>query len=560
MIEYIDGLTFKSMVVSACAALNANKQKLNDLNVFPVPDGDTGTNMSMTITNAVNELNKKHPETLGDVASTVASGMLRGARGNSGVILSLLFRGISKRLKGQEKADAQLFAAAMQDGVDAAYKAVMKPKEGTILTVARLSSAAAVEFAANGADIELMLTHAMEAGREALADTQNLNPVLKKAGVVDSGGMGYMTIFETMLEFLQGRFEMPEIVEEVTSAPTTNAKADFESFDTGDIVFGYCTEFIVERQNDKDPDLLRAYLNTMGDSVVCVDDDEIIKVHVHTNEPGNVLTEALTYGQFISTKIENMRLQHTELSGGAAPHDHTVAHEAPKTEEAEDVVAEAEKEMGIVAVCAGAGLESLFLELGADQVVTGGQTMNPSTEDILAAVNKTPANTVFVFPNNKNIIMAAQQAGRLCEKTVIVIPTASVPQGISALINFDAEADAGELEALFNETIEDVHTAQITYAARDSDFGGHTITAGQYLALFDNDLLGSNNSLNELLDKMNEKIGEFDPSIISVYYGEDIQEEEAQKTAEYIGQAFPEAELMVVNGGQPVYYYMISVE
>ncbi len=550
MIEYIDGQAFKSMVLCAGAALNARKQQLNDLNVFPVPDGDTGTNMAMTITNAMNELKKKNPETLSDVANTVASGMLRGARGNSGVILSLLFRGISKKLKGVEKADAQLFAAAMQDGVDAAYKAVMKPKEGTILTVARLASAAAVEFAANGADVELTLTHAIEAGKVALDDTLNLNPVLKKAGVVDSGGMGYMIIFEAMLESLQGRFEMPEIaeVEEEKAAPQD--KADFDNFDTADIVFGYCTEFIVERQTKKDPDELRAFLNSIGDSVVCVDDDEIIKVHVHTNEPGKVLTEALTYGQMVTVKIENMRLQHTELSGGAST----------AQEEAEDTIAEAEKELGIVAVCAGAGLESLFLELGADNVVTGGQTMNPSTEDILAAVNKTPANTVFVFPNNKNIIMAAQQAGRLTDKRVIVIPTASVPQGISALINFDPAGDADELEAMFNETIQDVHTAQITYAARNSDFDGHEITAGQYLALFDGGLLGSDDSLDAVLNRLNEKIAEYDPSIISVYYGEDIKEEDAENTAAYVATAFPDAEIMTVNGGQPVYYYMISIE
>lgn len=553
MTEYIDGLAFKNMVLCGHANLTAHKQQLNDLNVFPVPDGDTGTNMAMTMTNAINELYKKNPETLSDVANTVASGMLRGARGNSGVILSLLFRGISKKLKGLEKADAKQFAAAMQEGVDAAYKAVMKPKEGTILTVARLASAAAVEFAANGADVELALTHAMESGKQALEDTVNLNPVLKKAGVVDSGGMGYMIIFEAMLASLQGRFEMPEIEEETKEEVQVNDKADFDSFDTADIEFGYCTEFIVERQSDKDPDQLRIFLNTMGDSVVCVDDEEIIKVHVHTNQPGVVLTEALTYGQFVTIKIENMRLQHTELSGEKAP---APAPAAP----AEEAVAEAEKELGVVAVCAGAGLETLFYELGADAVVTGGQTMNPSTEDILAAVNKTPANTVFVFPNNKNILMAAQQAGRLTDKTVIVIPTASVPQGISALINFDPEGNAEELKAMFNEVIQDVHSALITYAARDSNFGGYDIHAGQYLALFDGGLLGSSDTLESMLDTLNEKIKEYDPALISVYYGEDTKEEDAESTAAYVGKNFPEAEVMTVNGGQPVYYYMISIE
>ena len=553
MTEFINGQAYKNMVLCAHASLSAHKQKLNDMNVFPVPDGDTGTNMAMTMTNAINELNKKNPETLSDVANVVASGMLRGARGNSGVILSLLFRGLSKKLKGLETCNAKQFAAAMQAGVDAAYKAVMKPKEGTILTVARLASAAAEEFAANGADIELTLTHAIESGKVALEDTVNLNPVLKKAGVVDAGGFGYMVIFEAMLASLQGRFEMPDLSDvNLEEESNLSEKADFESINPDEIEFGYCTEFIVERQTTKDPDDLRAFLNTMGDSVVCVDDEEIIKVHVHTNQPGVVLTEALTYGQFVSVKIENMRLQHSELAGGSAP------AAAPAQEE--EVIAEAEKELGVVTVCAGAGLEALFYELGADQVVTGGQTMNPSTEDILAAVNKTPANTVFVFPNNKNILMAAQQAGRLTEKEVIVIPTASIPQGITALINFDPAGDPAELEPMFNEVIQEVHTATITYAARDSEFDGHQIHAGEYLALFDGGLLSSNLSLTALLDTIGEKFTEYDPAIISVYYGEDTKEEDAEATAAHVGAKFPEAEVMTVNGGQPVYYYMISIE
>ncbi|MBQ3256748.1 MAG: DAK2 domain-containing protein [Oscillospiraceae bacterium] len=554
MTEMINGQSYKNMVLCAHASLTAHKQQLNDMNVFPVPDGDTGTNMAMTMTNAINELNKKNPQSLSDVANTVASGMLRGARGNSGVILSLLFRGLSKKLKGKETADAKLFAEAMQAGVDAAYKAVMKPKEGTILTVARMAAAAATEFAANGADLELTLSQAIEAGQAALEDTVNLNPVLKKAGVVDAGGFGYMVIFEAMLASMQGRFEMPDISDiDIEEESNLNEKADFNSFNPDEIEFGYCTEFIVERQTRKDPDDLRAFLNTMGDSVVCVDDEEIIKAHVHTNQPGVVLTEALTYGQFVSVKIENMRLQHSELSGGAAP------AEAP-AEEAEDYVAEPEKELGVVAVCAGAGLEALFKELGADQVVTGGQTMNPSTEDILAAVNRTPASTVFVFPNNKNILMAAQQAGRLTEKEVIVIPTASIPQGITALINFDPNGQAAELEELFKEVIETVHTATITYAARDSEFDGHQIHAGEYLGLFDGGLLSSNLSLEGLLDSVGEKFSEYAPAIISVYYGEDMNEEAAEAVAAQIGAKFPEAEVMTVNGGQPVYYYMISIE
>lgn len=547
MTEYVDAKAFKSMVFCANAALNANKQHLNELNVFPVPDGDTGTNMAMTMTNAVNELKKKDPQTLGAAADCVASGLLRGARGNSGVILSLLFRGIAKKLKNTERADAVLFAAAMQEGVDAAYKAVMKPAEGTILTVSRLASAAAVEFATNGADVELMLTCALESGKEALADTMNLNPVLKKAGVVDSGGKGYMIIWEAMLASLQGRFEMPEIDEAETPVQAAD-KADFAGFDTADIKYGYCTEFIVGRENVKDPNLLRSYLEGVGDSVVCVDDDEIIKVHVHTNSPGNVLTEALTYGHLVTVKIENMRLQHTELSNGAGEEEAAPSPAAP------------EKELGVVAVCAGDGLADLFKELGADAIVTGGQTMNPSTADILDAIERTPAKNVFVFPNNKNIVMAAEQCAPLTEKNVIVIPTKAVPQGISAMINFDPNASPKELEAVFRESITAVHTAQITYAARDSEFDGHHILAGQYLTLLDGALVGSYDSFPSLLDDLDEKIASLDPSLISVYYGEDTGEEDAEKTAAVIGEAFPDAEVMTVNGGQPVYYYMISIE
>ena len=540
MTEFIDGQQFTSMVVCAHTALSAAKQQLNELNVFPVPDGDTGTNMSMTMQNAVSELNKKHPKTLGAAADCVASGLLRGARGNSGVILSLLFRGIAKKLKGLDQANAVQFAAAMQEGVDAAYKAVMKPAEGTILTVSRLATAAAVEFASNGADVELTLTHALESGQDALADTMNLNPVLKKAGVVDAGGKGYLIIWQAMLECLQGRFEMPEIQEE-----TAKDKADFGAIDDEEITFTFDTVFIVRKTVDKPLEGLRAYLSSIGDCLVIGEDDEAFKVHVHTDIPGNALTEAQKYGTLEVAKIENMRIQHEDVAAGrkAISADDLEDEDALFSDKAP---AAPEKEVGVVAVCAGDGLAGLFKELGADAIVTGGQTMNPSTQDILA--------------NNKNIIMAAQQCQPLTEKRVIVIPTGAVPQGISAMINFDSNADAEELEAVFNESIGTVHTAQVTYAARDSEFDGYHILAGQYLGLLDGALVGSFDSLPHLLDALNDKIEALDPSLISVYYGEDIQTSDAQTTSGIIEARFPDAEVMTINGGQPVYYYMISIE
>lgn len=554
MTEFIDGQSFTSMVVCAHAALSAAKQQLNELNVFPVPDGDTGTNMTMTMQNAVAELNKKKPQTLGAAADCVASGLLRGARGNSGVILSLLFRGIAKKLKGLEQANAVQFAAAMQEGVDAAYKAVMKPAEGTILTVSRLATAAAVEFANNGADVELMLTCALEAGKEALADTMNLNPVLKKAGVVDSGGKGYMIIWEAMLESLQGRFVMPELTDE-----PAKEKADFGAIDDEEITFTFDTVFIVRKTVDKPLEGLRAYLSSIGDCLVIGEDDEAFKVHVHTDIPGSALNEAQKYGTLEVAKIENMRIQHEDVAAGRK----AISADDLEDEEAlfaEPAPAAPEKDVGVVAVCAGDGLADLFRELGADAIVTGGQTMNPSTQDILAAVERTPAKTVFVFPNNKNIIMAAQQCQPLTEKRVIVIPTGAVPQGISAMINFDPNAAPEELEAVFSESIDTVHTAQVTYAARDSEFDGHHILAGQYLALLDGTLVGSNDDFPVLLAELNGKIEAMDPSLISVYYGEDIKAGDAEVTAGILAEHFPDAEVMTINGGQPVYYYMISIE
>ena len=551
MRETINGADLRRMIISAAAAIEINKQALNELNVFPVPDGDTGTNMSMTINSAASDLRKTEDPDLEKASKVAASAMLRGARGNSGVILSLLFRGISKRLKGSEECDGVLWAQALQEGVDAAYKAVMKPAEGTILTVARLSAAKAADAARENNFIEFVHEAAIEEAVKALADTVNQNPVLKKAGVVDAGGKGWVVALEAMLSALQGE---DVVLPENGAVTQTKQSADFSDFNTEDITFSYCTEFIISRENDHDPENLRAFLSELGDSLVLVDDDEIIKVHVHTNVPGEVLTEALTYGPLQTVKIENMRNQHTALSGSDAP-------AAPEAEaESEPAIAAPEKQFGVVAVSAGEGMADLFRELGVDRVVTGGQTMNPSTEDILTEVNKTPAEVVFVLPNNKNIIMAAQQCIPLSDKKVIVIPTKTVPQGITAMLSFDPSSAEDVIEAEMSAAIESVHTAQVTYAARDSDFDGHDIHKGEYLALMDGALLGSNADLDKVLLAIADAATDLDPDIVSIYYGEDVQADAAQHAAELVGERLPMSDVNVVNGGQPVYYYMISFE
>ena len=552
MKELIDAAVFRDIILCASAALEQNRQLINELNVFPVPDGDTGTNMSLTMGAAAAEMKKRDFPTLTAAADSAASAMLRGARGNSGVILSLLFRGLAKKLKGCEAADAKTFAAAMSAGVDAAYKAVMKPAEGTILTVSRVATSSAVEFAEHGGDLELMLSCAIESAQEALADTVNLNPVLKRAGVVDAGGKGYVFILEATLAVLRGEAYVAEAQPEEGEAPVeVKERADFNDFSTGEIAYAYCTEFICGRDNPKDPDELRSFLQTLGDCVVVVDDDEIIKVHVHTNVPGTVLTEALTYGSLLKVKIENMREQHSEMAGGEAAH---------ASEPAEPEFAPAEKPYGAVAVCAGEGMAELFRELGVDRIVTGGQTMNPSTEDILNEVNRTPAETVFVFPNNKNIQMAAEQCIPLTEKKVVVIPTKTVPQGISAMLMMDESADVDSLREAMLEAAAGVHTALVTYAARDSEYDGFEIHAGEYLALMDGALLGSYTELDKLFAALGDKAEEYSPAVVSVYYGEDVSDSDAEGAGELFTSRFPDAEISVVNGGQPVYYYMISIE
>ena len=542
MKQTINGADFRRLIISAAASIEINKQKLNELNVFPVPDGDTGTNMSMTINAAAADLRKVDDPALEQAAAIAANAMLRGARGNSGVILSLLLRGISRKLKGAESCDGLLWAQALQEGVTVAYKAVMKPAEGTILTVARLAAGKALQAAKHTKDLEAVHEAAIKEAKIALADTVNQNPVLKKAGVVDAGGKGWVVALEAMLSALRGE----DIVAPKGDIAESAEQADFSDFNTEDITFTYCTEFIISRENKEDPEKLRDFLSSLGDSLVLVDDEEIIKVHVHTNDPGKALHEAMDYGSFVTVKIENMRLQHTEK----------VLNETEKASK----IAKAEKALGVVAVCAGQGLADVFENLGVDGIISGGQTMNPSTQDILEVVNQVPAETVFVLPNNKNIIMAAQQVDALTPKNVVVIPSKTVPQGITAMLNFNPEGEVQENTDALTEALDTVDTMQITYAARDSDFDGHDIHEGDYLAIYGNALFGTDRDVKALLKALAETVQEAGKEYITIYYGEDITQAQAQEAADLFAEICPDADVNLLFGGQPVYYYLISAE
>ena len=557
MTEKISGGAFKQMVAFGAACITREKQAINDLNVFPVPDGDTGTNMSLTIQTAAAELKKCEPATVGEAAKITASALLRGARGNSGVILSLLFRGLSKSAKGLEEMDGVQLAAAMSEGVTTAYGAVMKPAEGTALTVSRLAAARAEEAAQEQNCAEYVLAEAIATGYETLAETTEMNPVLKKAGVVDAGGKGYLIILEGMLSSLRGE-PMPEVEEE----PEHN-KADFAAIGDEDITFAFDTVFIV-RKNDPNVDLapFRAYLDSIGDSLVIGEDDESFKVHVHTDTPGEALTAAQRYGTLELAKIENMRTQAADLAAGrkAQSTDDLDAIEA-ELEQAEQAEVPAEKRYGFLAVCAGDGLAAAFRDLGVDRVVSGGQTMNPSTEAILREVNHTPSEIVFVLPNNKNIVMAAQQCVGLTEKQVIVVPTHSIPQGISAMMSVDtAEEDPQAILAAMTEAAAAVTTAQITYAARNSDFDGFAINEGDYLALLDGKLFGTERDITSLLTRLAALAAEREAAFVTLFYGEGVSQEEAEAAQALFTEACPETEVSLLSGGQPVYYYTISIE
>lgn len=567
MKDKIDGALLKEMVLFGAASISLEKQSINDLNVFPVPDGDTGTNMSLTIGNAAAELRKKTPATVEEAAKITASALLRGARGNSGVILSLLFRGISRSLKGQSSMDGVSLANALQEGVAAAYSAVMKPAEGTVLTVSRLAAKRAVEAATERNSAEYVLQAAIEEGQLALADTVNQNPVLKKAGVVDAGGKGFLVILSGMLSCLRGE-PMPEGACERETAAKVQDKADFESIDTESITFAFDTVYIV-RKKSEDVDLapLRAYLDSIGDSLVIGEDDESFKVHVHTNIPGEALTESQKYGTLELAKIENMRTQHDDLAAGRHVQStddlDQIEEELERGctgESGQRCVAAPEKKYGFISVCAGDGIAGVFRDLGCDGIISGGQTMNPSTESILDVIDQTPAEVVFVLPNNKNIIMAAQQCQHLSDKQIVVIPSASVPQGMAAMLAVDTESDTNAIEAAMNEAIARVITAQITYAARDSDIDGFAIKAGEYLALKENNLFGSDTDIAALLEKLADAAKEQDAEFITMFYGSDVSEEDAQKAEAIFAAACPDAEVSLLPGGQPVYYYIISIE
>ena len=558
MIDIIDGALFQRMVVHAAASINAQKQSINELNVFPVPDGDTGTNMSLTIGTAAAEAKKKPATTVAQAAATNASALLRGARGNSGVILSLLFRGVSKALKDHDTADGVALATALHEGVSAAYKAVMKPAEGTILTVSRLAAKAAAEAAQEQNSAEHVLEAAIAHGQEALAETINQNPVLKKAGVVDAGGKGFLIILQGMLDEMRG---IPAPQDYRDDAPQTKDKADFMAMSQEEITFAFDTVFIVRKsQPDVNLGPFRTYLNSIGDSLVIGEDDEAFKVHVHTNIPGNALNEAQKYGTLELAKIENMRTQADDLAAGRKAQS-VDDLEDDHHEEEQTTVAPVEKKYGVVAVCAGGGLASVFRDLGVDGIISGGQTMNPSTEDILREIARTPAETVFVLPNNKNIIMAAQQCVGLIEgREVVVIPTRTVPQGISTLLVMDPEGAVQDNVDAMTEAMSHVHTSEVTYAARNSDFDGFAIQEGDYMALSDGQLFGTAKSMEELLENLAQAETQQNAEFINIFYGEDVDEESAGKALALFQRLCPNAEITLLSGGQPVYYYMISAE
>lgn len=563
MIQTIDAAAFQRAVIHAYAAINAQKQAINDLNVFPVPDGDTGTNMTLTIGAAAQDMKKKQYDGVGQAANAAASALLRGARGNSGVILSLLFRGFAKAVRDKTTMDGADLAMALDFGVAAAYKAVMKPAEGTILTVSRMAAARAAGAARENADLESVLQAAIEEGSAALDHTIDQNPVLKKAGVVDAGGKGFLVILQGMLDELQGK-PMPE-TEEEQSAPAD--KADFEMMAAEEITFAFDTVYIVRKKAaDVDLEPLRRYLNSIGDSLVIGEDDEAFKVHVHTNIPGQALTESQKYGTLELAKIENMRTQADDLAAGKhvqSTDDLAAIEEELERDETARQPAKAapEKKFGYVAVCAGQGLEDVFRDLGVDGLVGGGQTMNPSTEDILKAVEATPAEIVYILPNNKNIIMAAQQCVPLCEdKKVVILPTKTVPQGVAAMLVADPEAEEEVNTAAMTEAFQKVRTSEITYAARDSDFDGFAIHQGDYLALEEHQLFGTDQDLDALLDRLARSDTHQSAEFISIFYGEDVTEEQGQKAEAIFAAACPNAEVSLLPGGQPVYYYMISAE
>ncbi|MEG0615450.1 MAG: DAK2 domain-containing protein [Oscillospiraceae bacterium] len=548
----IKGSLLRDAIMSGAVSIANQKREVDELNVYPVPDGDTGTNMSMTMSNALKELQiLENNVTVSQVANIAASSLLRGARGNSGVILSLLFRGFSKGLDGKKNAAPDDLARALELGVDAAYKAVMKPTEGTILTVARLAAVKAREIAATTSDTSILWNAVCDEAADALAKTPEMLPVLKKAGVVDAGGKGLLVVFEAMRDvFNGGKILAPQTPnKEIKVVESSNtAVGDFDE----EINFTYCTEFIVNKsENCKDALCLRAFLETIGDCVVVVDDDEIIKVHVHSDHPGKAIEEGIKFGMLVNLKIENMREQHEGK-----------VRQAKINKGQNFTPVSPEKTFGFVAVASGKGIEDMFKDLGADCIVRGGQTMNPSTNDIVQAILATPAETVFVLPNNKNIIMAAEQAVKLVsDRRVCVLQSRTIPQGISAMLNFDQEADFSQNRMAMTKALDKVGTGLITFAARDSDYEGRDIKQGEILALENGKLSFTEKDVSKAAYKLIKKLLKSDSAYITLIYGADVSDEKAQELQKILQAKIGERmEVTLINGGQPVYYYIISVE
>jgi uncharacterized protein len=555
----INGTDLKTAIISGANNVLKYRTSINELNIFPVPDGDTGTNMSMTISSAVRELENNNSDSAGEIAKTAAGAMLRGARGNSGVILSILFRGFAKGLEGKNEVGGGDIVEALGIGVEAAYKAVMKPTEGTILTVARLACEAGRAALENGNDPCTVWQAVCNGAEEALKQTPEFLPVLKRAGVVDAGGKGLCCIFEGMLSYLRDGVVIQEDVstEKVNIDSDEffrNAAAEFDQ----EIHFTYCTEFVVGRNKEctKQPSELRAFLETIGDCVLVVDDDEIIKVHVHTENPGNALEAGLAYGQLLTVKIENMKEQHRKAA------EENEEAQAKNSEEFQPV--EPTEEVGFVAVAAGDGLKTLFTDLGCGQVVSGGQTMNPSTEMIAAAVRATPAKTVFVLPNNKNIILAVEQAIPLVtDRKLVLLPTKTIPQGLTALLAYDPESTVEENTVNMMEAASAVATGTVTYAARDSEFGGRKIRKDDTMGLVNGklEIIDHNRDISKVCTKLVRQMVSRSTSFVTLIYGNNVTEEEATNVCNQIKAKIPShIEVTLVNGGQPVYYYIVSVE
>lgn len=561
----MNGIIFKNAVVSAANSILKAKHTVDDLNIFPVPDGDTGTNMSMTIGAASKVLSESPDnENIGEVSKIVASAMLRGARGNSGVILSLLFRGISKGFEGKETATSSDLAQALTLGVEAAYEAVAKPTEGTILTVARLSAKTAKECAETGKNITETFEAVNASAEKALQTTPELLPVLKRAGVVDAGGKGLCTIFDGMLSVIKNGI----IVETETLSPAlsggdndyfTNAVAEFDD----DIRFTYCTEFIVEKDRNSRTKIkhLRNALEKIGDCVVVVDDDEIIKVHVHTEKPGVALQNGLDYGQLITVKVENMKEQHRLAEEAVNKEKEKEAEEQQNELNSEFVFAEPSEEIGFVAVATGEGISTMFKDLGCNNIVNGGQSMNPSTENIQKAVLATGAKNVFVLPNNKNIIMSAQQVVQIVEdRNVIILPTKTIPQGMSAMLSFDPDLTVEGNKEIMTSAAADVATGQVTFAARDSEFGSTKIKENEIIALENGKLLFTEKTPEKAVLKLIKNMVTKETAFITIIYGEDTPEVQADVVKSQLRTKYPNIDITIVNGGQPIYYYIVSVE